>query len=324
MTTTTSTNTTTTTTTNTAAGIRGATMGQRMRKWMAVAALAVAASASGVASAQNCAGFVDVPASSPFCPSVEWLKNRGITTGCAIANSYCPDAPVSRLAMAAFMKRLGTALTPIQLRVDTAPGTADLDDANLVVCQTGSQTIDGFPRRAYVDAVFSATAVAEVTLAADLVQSTDGGTNWTAMNTVGNKGTIGANQWGGLADLAYADLPVSAQPLKWGIRLSRGGVDRHDRPQRQPLPAARAAVQSRRRDLAVLSGTGRGPRQAARAPRCETAMPPAISAKASAWKRCGGSPSNAVDMSAASSGVMLAKKAGSTGPACATPRSQHR
>ncbi len=221
MTTTTLTN-TTTTTTNTAAGIRGATMGQRMRKWMTVAALAVAASASGVASAQNCVGFTDVPAGSAFCPSVEWLKNRAITSGCS-ATAYCPDAPVSRLAMAAFMKRLGTALTPIQLRVDTAPGTADLD-ANLVVCQTGSQTIDGFPRRAYVDAVFSATAVAEVTLAADLVQSTDGGANWTAMNTVGNKGTIGANQWAGLADLAFADLPVSAQALKWGIRLSRGGV----------------------------------------------------------------------------------------------------
>ncbi|RIK34837.1 MAG: hypothetical protein DCC58_21125 [Chloroflexi bacterium] len=29
-----------------------------------------------------CVGFIDLAATSPFCPSVEWLKNRAITTGC--------------------------------------------------------------------------------------------------------------------------------------------------------------------------------------------------------------------------------------------------
>jgi hypothetical protein len=89
---------------------------------------------SPAAFAAPCSGFTDVDATSPFCPSVEWLKNRNVTVGCT-ASAYCPDAAVSRLGMAAFMNRLGTALTPVALRYDGAPGAIDLD-AGIVACQT--------------------------------------------------------------------------------------------------------------------------------------------------------------------------------------------
>jgi hypothetical protein len=56
--------------------------------------------------AQNCDGFVDVLASSPFCPDVTWMKTYGITKGCD-ATHYCPTDNVSRLQMALFMHRLG-------------------------------------------------------------------------------------------------------------------------------------------------------------------------------------------------------------------------
>jgi hypothetical protein len=56
--------------------------------------------------AQICDGFVDVLASSPFCPDVTWLKTYGITKGCD-ATHFCPTDNVSRLQMAAFMHRLG-------------------------------------------------------------------------------------------------------------------------------------------------------------------------------------------------------------------------
>ena len=62
---------------------------------------------SASAGAQNCDGFVDVLASSPFCPDVTWLKTYGVTKGCD-ATHYCPTDNVSRLQMAAFMHRLGT------------------------------------------------------------------------------------------------------------------------------------------------------------------------------------------------------------------------
>ena len=39
--------------------------------------------------------FVDVPASSPFCPWVEELVRRGAVTGCN-PMEYCPTAGVSR------------------------------------------------------------------------------------------------------------------------------------------------------------------------------------------------------------------------------------
>ena len=63
------------------------------------------------ASAAPCAGFVDVDDSSPFCANVVWMKTRSITLGCA-ANLYCPNDAVSRLAISAFLNRLGDAVLP--------------------------------------------------------------------------------------------------------------------------------------------------------------------------------------------------------------------
>ncbi len=56
--------------------------------------------------AQNCDGFTDVLASSPFCPDVAWIAQYGVTKGCA-PSQFCPNENVSRLQMAAFMHRLG-------------------------------------------------------------------------------------------------------------------------------------------------------------------------------------------------------------------------
>jgi hypothetical protein len=56
--------------------------------------------------AQNCDGFTDVLASSPFCPDVTWIASYGITKGCA-PSQFCPNESVTRLQMAAFMHRLG-------------------------------------------------------------------------------------------------------------------------------------------------------------------------------------------------------------------------
>lgn len=61
--------------------------------------------------AAPCAGFTDVDDSDLFCPNVTWMKNRSITLGCT-TELYCPTAPVTRLAMAAFLNRLGKVLLP--------------------------------------------------------------------------------------------------------------------------------------------------------------------------------------------------------------------
>jgi len=174
------------------------------------------------AAAAPCAGFNDVDDTSQFCANVEWLKNRAITLGCTPATNYCPNEPVIRLAMAAFMNRLGTALTPVQLRVDAATGAIDLD-VNAVVCQTTDFAVTGFPRRAYVDVNLAATGPADVDLAADLVFSADGGANWTNLNTVTSRGSLTANHWTSLADLGTADFAVG-QTVRLGVRMTRGGA----------------------------------------------------------------------------------------------------
>lgn len=50
------------------------------------------------------AGFSDVPDDSPHVAGIQYVHDRGITSGCT-ASSYCPDAPVTRAQMATFLYR---------------------------------------------------------------------------------------------------------------------------------------------------------------------------------------------------------------------------
>jgi hypothetical protein len=153
----------------------------------------VAALAPLGALAQNCVGFGDVLASSPFCPNVEWVKNRGVTLGCGDGSNYCPNDPVTRLQMAIFLNRLGTALTPVDLAPAFAGGTVGIaPGTNPVLCPTADFTVPAvptppgaptsfpFPRRA----VISGTAIlsgptANIDVSARIVYSTNAGVTWT-------------------------------------------------------------------------------------------------------------------------------------------------
>lgn len=122
----------------------------RLRHLLAASA-SLLALAAAPASAQNCAGFTDVSAASGFCSSVEWVKNRGITLGCGAGTTYCPNDNVTRLTMAAFLRRLGDTLTPAILEpVVSADSVAalDLSGTGAVVCTTGDYTVPNYPRRA--------------------------------------------------------------------------------------------------------------------------------------------------------------------------------
>lgn len=80
-----------------------------MRAAMIVLGL-VATIGSTVVVAAPCAGFSDVDDADPFCINVTWMKNRGVTLGCAVG-LYCPGGAVSRLAMAAFLNRMANLIT---------------------------------------------------------------------------------------------------------------------------------------------------------------------------------------------------------------------
>jgi hypothetical protein len=188
-----------------------------MRTLRTLAAVLLLSGTTTVAAAPPCAGFNDVDALSGFCPNIEWIRNRGVTLGCG-TGVYCPNGTVSRIAMAAFMNRLGTALTPTQLRVDTAPGGVDLDGS--FVCQTADHAVTDYPRRAYLDLAFAGQATTAVELAADLVMTTNMGASWTQLTSHANRGSVAANSWGNVANLASVDLDVG-QTVRFGVRMAR-------------------------------------------------------------------------------------------------------
>ena len=194
---------------------RGGTLLTTLR-WLAATAFWLV---STLALGAPCAGFLDVESTDAFCPNVDWLKNRAVTLGCRTGD-YCPNDPVNRLMMAAFMNRLGTALTPVQLNVEASPGALDLD-AGLVVCQAPFVTT-GFPRRAVVDVAFSGMAAAETTVSAAAVYSIDNGASWQDLSFHTHRDTIPANRWRHVADIGYFDLWVG-DSIKFGVRVNRGG-----------------------------------------------------------------------------------------------------
>jgi hypothetical protein len=82
------------------------------REQMAVFVLVAKEGSGYVPPACTTAVFLDVPATSPFCPWIEELARRGVVAGCGGGN-YCPTAPVSREQMAVFVLRaMDPALSP--------------------------------------------------------------------------------------------------------------------------------------------------------------------------------------------------------------------
>ena len=97
----------------------------RYRSLFLASLLVLGLGAPNAANAQ-CVGFTDT-ADDVFCPAVEWLKNRSITSGCT-ATEFCPSSPVSRLAMAQFINRLGKAMTPVVLFAEAQHGNLTVAD----------------------------------------------------------------------------------------------------------------------------------------------------------------------------------------------------
>jgi hypothetical protein len=193
----------------------------RISTWSALLVLATVLP-DGV-SAAPCAGFADVDDTSPFCVNVQWMKNRQITLGCAApVISYCPNDPVTRLSMSAFLNRLGVALTPATIgEIDLAPGAAITLASLPVVCRTLNVFSPiGFPRTARGSAIFVFQTSGAADVAAQLVETIDGGTTWTDVSPV---------HMVSAADGKYATLAVMLPPralsvattYEYGLRVSR-------------------------------------------------------------------------------------------------------
>lgn len=189
----------------------------------AAAAFTTCALASASALAAPCAGFVDVDDTSPFCISVQWIKNRAITTGCLVPNSYCPNDAVSRLAMAAFLARLGKAIEPsFVLAVDAAIAAAV--NANAVVCQTPSRDFADYPRVVTVQGMLFHGGTAASTVSARIVYSVNGGAQWSDMGAIYSVATNPANGFASQSPVARNTTFIPPASVIFGIRTGDAGV----------------------------------------------------------------------------------------------------
>jgi hypothetical protein len=152
--------------------------------------------------------FTDVPDSAIYCTNTQWMKNRAITTGCT-ATTYCPNDFVTRGAMALFMNRLGTAVTPTPVFVEEVSGAFVTNSTNGVNrCVSGPFLVTGFPRTATFTGTFAGTSASGMTIRAISAYSTDGGTTWTPTGTYFLRSTGAAGAWTQSTSLGTLDLAV--------------------------------------------------------------------------------------------------------------------
>ena len=162
--------------------------------------------------------FIDVDDSSTFCKNVQWMKNRGITQGCD-ATHYCPGDAVSRLTMAAFLNRLGDALVPIRLGLTDTGVNLDIDPAPRV-CTTAAHTVVGAPRLAHGVGVVSGLQGLDADVALEVVESTDGGSNWLPVSPM-QKMTSRASQSETISVLLPPRNLLVDTSYRYALRLSR-------------------------------------------------------------------------------------------------------
>ena len=207
-----------------------------------------------------CAGFNDVDSADLLCRNVEWLRNRAITLGCTPI-TFCPNDPVWRLQMAAFMNRLGTALTPVELKVESMSGPPALGGtgtAGVVACQTDEFTPSARPAWARPVGVLMGTASALVGIRVETVQSTNGGVSWATVS-LGTNDTLRPARWTSVRALGSVALNAN-QTSRFGLRVQRmsGTVDvadsrcllaRDDRQPRWRCAAVRCRVNPQARRI---------------------------------------------------------------------------
>ena len=168
-----------------------------------------------------CGGFADIDSASAFCLNVEWVANRAITLGCG-AGSYCPADVTSRLAMAAFMNRLGDSLQPAVAVVESAATNLD-PTAESVVCQGADIPVTGYPRRAVVDAVVSARAGTASAVTVTPVASFDQGVTWAPLAVNPQAITLLPGAPVNARAIGSRDLDVG-QTVRFGVQVARGAL----------------------------------------------------------------------------------------------------
>lgn len=190
-------------------------------QWLVAAPVQAAACAAGTSS------FTDVQDSAIYCSNTQWLKNRAVTTGCT-GTTYCPNDAVTRAAMALFLNRLGTALTPQVIFQESAITAFDPAVSGKHVCQTADVTISDFPRTLMLNSSVSMQVDAYVRMLSTIHISYDSGTSWASIPDAStsvahrNQGT-NANDWMDIPNGATVDIDVG-QKFRLGVLVAHDNL----------------------------------------------------------------------------------------------------
>jgi hypothetical protein len=182
--------------------------------------VALAAVVPAGAHAQACVGFTDVASSNAFCKNVEWLKNRGITTGCTSPTLYCATEDVTRLSMAVFVQRLGNAMTRTSAGGYNSGSSLNID-ALPIVCPSAQNT-PSFARTAHgVGTVLFRGSGPSMDVSMRIVESIDAGP-WNALNTpVASWSSTGNNLSKALVIVLPPRPLTPGTSYSWGLQLFR-------------------------------------------------------------------------------------------------------
>jgi hypothetical protein len=163
-----------------------------------------------------CSGFTDVAAGASYCSSVDFLKNRAITTGCASSPTplYCPGDYVTRAQMALFMNRLADKLIEQPVTVNALPGALALTALAVdnAICPTAVIPAAQYPRTivAMANATFRmSTAIGAI--GTHILYTLDGNTtNWNFATPNSQRTTPDAAYYATASASAVIQVPAGA------------------------------------------------------------------------------------------------------------------
>ena len=105
-----------------------------MRRFIPTALIAVTVAilaAAGTVAAQSAQRFDDVPTDHYAYDAINWMVDNGITVGCGDGTNFCPEKPLNRAHVAAFLYRAFTQELPGHSGIGDGDDNVVTDDLTL-------------------------------------------------------------------------------------------------------------------------------------------------------------------------------------------------